>query len=56
MVNPMTGVVELYRSATVGTEPGWEWTVLWTVLWCVALIVGGLALHRRYDRLFVDLL
>ena len=56
MVNPMTGVVELYRAATVGAEAGWEWAVLWSVCWCVVLTIFGLFLHRRFDRVFVDLL
>ncbi len=56
MLNPMTGVVELYRTATVGADPGWEWAVLWTLVWCVLLVAAALALHRRYDRVFVDLL
>ena len=56
LLNPMTGVVELYRAATVGAEPGWEWALLWTGVWLVILAVIGLALHRRFDRVFVDLL
>ena len=54
--NPMTGVVELYRAATVGADPGWTTTLLWTGGWCVALLFAGLMLHRRFDRVFVDLL
>jgi ABC-type polysaccharide/polyol phosphate export permease len=54
--NPMTGVVELYRAATVGGDPGWTTTLLWTAAWCVALALAGLLLHRRFDRTFVDLL
>lgn len=54
--NPVTGVVELYRAATVGADPGWPTTVLWSVGWCAALTLVGLLLHRRFDRVFVDLL
>ena len=54
--NPMTGVVELYRAATVGADPGWTTTLLWTGGWCVLLLVAGVLLHRRFDRVFVDLL
>jgi lipopolysaccharide transport system permease protein len=54
--NPMTGVVELYRAATVGADPGWPATVLWSCGWCALLLVAGLVLHRRFDRVFADLL
>ena len=54
--NPMTGVVELYRAATVGADAGWTTTLLWTGGWCAALLTAGLLLHRRFDRTFVDLL
>jgi len=54
--NPMTGVVELYRAATVGGDPGWTTTLLWTGAWCIALAAAGMLLHRRFDRTFVDLL
>src|SRR4051794_9856607 len=54
--NPMTGVVELYRAATVGADPEWATTLLWTGAWCVALATAGMLLHRRFDRTFVDLL
>jgi ABC-type polysaccharide/polyol phosphate export permease len=54
--NPVTGVVELYRAATVGAESGWTVTLWWTGGWCVVLLAVALALHRRFDRLFVDLL
>jgi ABC-type polysaccharide/polyol phosphate export permease len=54
--NPVTGVVELYRAATVGSDASLTTTLLWTSGWCVALLAIGLALHRRFDRVFVDLL
>jgi lipopolysaccharide transport system permease protein len=54
--NPMTGIVELSRAATVGADPGFGVSVAWTVGWCVVLVIGGLALHRKFDRVFVDLL
>ena len=58
VANPMTGVVELYRAATVGAESG---------LGTRPLVVDGgwcrrrwpwsaSPLHRRFDRVFVDLL
>lgn len=54
--NPMTGVVELFRAATVGADNGWGVSLLWTGGWCLALLVAGVLLHRRFDRVFVDLL
>jgi ABC-type polysaccharide/polyol phosphate export permease len=53
-LNPMTGIVELFRFATVGASPGWTWSLLVTGCWIVALVVVALVLHRRFDRLFAD--
>lgn len=54
--NPLTGLVELSRAATVGADPGYGASVLWTVGWSAILLCVGMLLHRRYDRVFVDLL
>ncbi len=54
--NPVTGVVELYRAATVGADEGWGVPLLWTAGWMAILTVIGLLLHRRFDRVFSDLL
>ena len=54
--NPMTGVVELFRYATVGADPGWGTTVAISGAWAAAMVAIGLLLHRRYNRVFVDLL
>ena len=56
LANPATGVVELFRAATVGADPGWLPSVWWSCGWVVVLGALGLALHRRHDRLFTDLL
>jgi ABC-type polysaccharide/polyol phosphate export permease len=53
-LNPMTGVVELFRYATVGASPDWELSLLVTGAWIVGLVVIALVLHRRFDRLFAD--
>lgn len=55
-INPMTGVVEAFRGATVGADPTWLPSVLWTIAWISALAIISLLLYRRYDRVFVDLL
>jgi ABC-type polysaccharide/polyol phosphate export permease len=54
--NPVTGVVELFRAGTVGADSGWGASVAWSIVWTAMLVVATLWVHRRYDRLFVDLL
>lgn len=54
--NPATGVVELFRAGTVGADPGWLTSLWWSLGWVGALVALALALHRKYDRLFVDLM
>lgn len=56
IVNPMTGVVSLYRAATVGAESGWLASVGWSVGWVAVLALAGWSLHRLFDRVFADLL
>lgn len=55
-LNPVTGVVEMFRAATVGADPGWLGTVGITCVWIV--VVGAIAVnvHHRFDRVFSDLL
>lgn len=55
-VNPMTGVVELFRAGTVGADPGWVVCLLWTIAWSAALTSLATLLYRRFDRVFADLL
>jgi lipopolysaccharide transport system permease protein len=54
--NPVTGIVELFRFATVGADPGWGTMVAVTGIWTAALVALGLALHCRFNRVFADLL
>lgn len=54
--NPMTGVVEMFRAATVGGDPGWVLAVGLTLVWTAVLLVVAALLYRRYDRVLVDLL
>jgi len=56
LVNPMTGVVEVFRAATVGADSELGLSVAISCLWVVVLLGVALVLHRRYDRLFTDLL
>ena len=55
-VNPATGMVLLFRAAVFATEPGWQNPVWWSVGWATGALVLGMLLHRRFDRVFVDLL
>lgn len=55
-VNPVTGVVQLFRAATVGADPGWLTTVAVSCGWVVLIGVVATALQHRFDRVFSDLL
>jgi homopolymeric O-antigen transport system permease protein len=54
--NPMTGIVDLFHLAVLGQFEAWHRPVIVTGVVTMVLFVGGIELHRRYDRLFVDLL
>jgi ABC-type polysaccharide/polyol phosphate export permease len=54
--NPVTGIVELFRAATVGADAPLLLTVGICAAWTGLLLALGLYLHRRFDRLFTDLL
>ena len=52
--NPGTGVVELFRAATVGPGEGWAVSLAWSCGWTVVLLALGVFLHCRGDRVFAD--
>lgn len=52
--NPATGVVELFRAATVGADEGWLVSLAWSLAWTVGLLVLGVVLQCRGDRVFAD--
>jgi lipopolysaccharide transport system permease protein len=54
--NPLTGVVELFRAATVGADAGYGLSVAISCVWVVVLTVGALFLYSRQERNFCDLL
>ena len=54
-LNPATGMVELVHAATVGTPVPLR-AVGVSATATIALLVGGAIVHRRRDRLFIDLL
>jgi len=55
-VNPMTGVCGLFRAAITGAEPGFTGTLAVSVVWIAGTLVAALLVHRRYNRVFSDLL
>jgi lipopolysaccharide transport system permease protein len=54
--NPATGVVLLFRAALLGRDRYFVASIAWSLGWSLALLVAGLLIHRRYDRVFADLL
>jgi lipopolysaccharide transport system permease protein len=56
LANPLTGVVELFHAATVGATVALLPAVLISLAWTAALLVAGVTLHCRFDRVFGDLL
>jgi len=55
-INPVTGIVEMFRAATVGADPRWVASLWWTLGWTVGLLIIATLLHRRFNRVFADLL
>jgi ABC-type polysaccharide/polyol phosphate export permease len=56
LLNPATGVVELFRKAIYGADQEWLAAVGVTLGWVVVLFALAVWLHHRFDRLFTDLL
>jgi ABC-type polysaccharide/polyol phosphate export permease len=54
--NPATGMVELFHAAIVGSSDNWVPAVWCSLGWIAVLSVAAIALFRRFDRVFVDLL
>lgn len=54
--NPLTGIVTLFQRAALGTTVGDGRSILISVVVSAALLVASVAVYRRHDRLFVDLL
>jgi len=54
--NPLTGIVTLFQRAALGGSVGDARSVVVSSLVTVALLVSAVAVYRRHDRLFVDLL
>lgn len=56
VANPATGMVQLHRAALGADVTSLAPSVLITVVASLALVVLGIALHARWDRVFADLL
>lgn len=56
VANPVTGVVELFRAATVGADLGWGIPILATLGWTLLFAVAAFAVHCARERNFADLL
>jgi len=59
-LNPLTGVANLFHWGAVGTPEAWSTSAVRSIAIAVAatlgLLVAAIEIHRRRDRLFVDLL
>ena len=47
---------ELFRAGTIGADRAWGTSVVIAVAWAVGLLLVAAVLHRRFNRVFVDLL
>ncbi|HKO01278.1 MAG TPA: ABC transporter permease, partial [Thermoanaerobaculia bacterium] len=54
-LNPMTGIVELFRASLLGASVSWS-SVAYAVAVTIVITVGGAFYFRRMERLFADVL
>lgn len=54
-LNPITGVVEGFRWALIGTGTAPDWTLAASSLAVVLLLIGGMYVFKRVERSIVDL-
>lgn len=52
--NPLTGIVSIFQVAMIGPHGAWGRAVAVSVAATLLLLVIGVELQRRYDRVFVD--
>jgi ABC-type polysaccharide/polyol phosphate export permease len=52
--NPMTGIVTMFRLATVGVDGAWLGPVIISMAVTVLLLLAAVEAYRRHDRLFAD--
>jgi ABC-type polysaccharide/polyol phosphate export permease len=56
LINPATGVAQLFHLALDGTASDWPTAVGVTAAWTVVLGIAAVLLHCRSDRVLADLL
>jgi ABC-type polysaccharide/polyol phosphate export permease len=56
LVNPATGIAQLYHFAIEGSAIDWQKAVLISAGWTVLLSISAVMLHCRRDRVMADLL
>jgi ABC-type polysaccharide/polyol phosphate export permease len=56
LLNPATGVAQLFHLAIDGSAADWPTAVLVTVAWTAALSIAAVFVHCRRDRVLADLL
>ncbi|HUC05972.1 MAG TPA: ABC transporter permease [Acidimicrobiales bacterium] len=52
--NPMTGIINLFQYAAAGPFGGLRTQVIVSIVGTAVLLIVGIEVNRRYDRLFVD--
>jgi ABC-type polysaccharide/polyol phosphate export permease len=56
LINPATGVAQLFHLAIDGSAADWPTAVIATVAWSVVFATSAVLLHCSRDRVFADLL
>lgn len=56
LANPLTGIVELFRAATIGADSDIGLALVASIGWAAAALVLGVLVQSRFDRRFADLL
>jgi ABC-type polysaccharide/polyol phosphate export permease len=56
LLNPATGVTQLFHLAVDGAAADWPHAVAITVIWTIVVGIGAVALHCSRDRVLADLL
>ena len=55
-LNPMTGIISIFHVAVLGEDGSWLRAVVISVCATAMLLLVAMEVHRRRDRLLVDLL
>jgi ABC-type polysaccharide/polyol phosphate export permease len=56
LLNPATGVTQLFHLAVDGSATDWPAAVAISVAWMVVFGIAAVYLHCKRDRVFADLL